>query len=289
MSSSSEPPSPTLGRTFLDRLTSVFHEEELNDRADVLEVRGEARRRNVIDDEVFSMMEGAMAVSEISAGDLLVPRSQVQAVDFSEPREVWLPALIASGHSRLPAVEDDLDNVLGILHAKDLLQVLMNPAVDPKTLLRPARFIPETQPINVLLRDFKETRSHLALVIDEFGSISGLITIEDVLEQIVGEIWDETDKDETPIRQLSENSWQVEGDVNVEDFFDAIGFVDKTFDCDYNSVGGWALAELEHIPSAGESFGYKQLHVTIRAVKDQRIESLLVTRGEHGGGDAPPE
>ena len=149
MSSSSEPPSPTLGRTFLDRLTSVFHEEELNDRADVLEVLGEARRRNVIDDEVFSMMEGAMAVSEIRAGDLMVPRSQVQAVDFSEPREVWLPALIASGHSRLPAVEDDLDNVLGILHAKDLLQVLMNPAVDPKTLLRPARFIPETQPINV--------------------------------------------------------------------------------------------------------------------------------------------
>ena len=102
MSSSSEPPSPTLGRTFLDRLTSVFHEEELNDRADVLEVLGEARRRNVIDDEVFSMMEGAMAVSEIRAGDLMVPRSQVQAVDFSEPREVWLPALIASGHSRLP-------------------------------------------------------------------------------------------------------------------------------------------------------------------------------------------
>ena len=97
MSSSSEPPSPTLGRTFLDRLTSVFHEEELNDRADVLEVLGEARRRNVIDDEVFSMMEGAMAVSEIRAGDLMVPRSQVQAVDFSEPREVWLPALIASG------------------------------------------------------------------------------------------------------------------------------------------------------------------------------------------------
>ena len=104
MSSSSEPPSPTLGRTFLDRLTSVFHEEELNDRADVLEVLGEARRRNVIDDEVFSMMEGAMAVSEIRAGDLMVPRSQVQAVDFSEPREVWLPALIASGHSRLPAL-----------------------------------------------------------------------------------------------------------------------------------------------------------------------------------------
>ena len=129
----------------------------------------------------------------------------------------------------------------------------------------------------------------MAVVTDEHGGTLGLVTMEDILEELVGEIWDETDKDETPIRQLSENSWQVEGDVNVEDFFDAIGFVDKTFDCDYNSVGGWALTELEHIPSAGESFGYKQLHVTIRAVKDQRIESLLVTRGEHGGGDALTE
>ena len=143
--------------------------------------------------------------------------------------------------------------------------------------------------ISELLAEFRRAKQHMAVVTDEHGGTLGLVTMEDILEELVGEIWDETDKDETPIRQLSENSWQVEGDVNVEDFFDAIGFVDKTFDCDYNSVGGWALAELEHIPSAGESFGYKQLHVTIRSVKDQRIESLLVTRGEHGGGDAPPE
>jgi len=242
-----------LGRTFLDRLTSVFHEEELNDRADVLEVLGEARRRNVIDDEVFSMMEGAMAVSEIRAGDLMVPRSQVQAVDFSEPREVWLPALIASGHSRLPAVEDDLDNVLGILHAKDLLQVLMNPAVDPKTLLRPARFIPETQPINVLLRDFKETRSHLALVIDEFGSISGLITIEDVLEQIVGEISDEFDHDEegSNIVADGEGRWRVKAITPIEQFNDY--FKSNLEDQYCETIGGLVTDRFEHVPHTGET------------------------------------
>lgn len=278
MSSSSEPPSPTLGRTFLDRLTSVFHEEELNDRADVLEVLGEARRRNVIDDEVFSMMEGAMAVSEIRAGDLMVPRSQVQAVDFSEPREVWLPALIASGHSRLPAVEDDLENVLGILHAKDLLQVLMNPAVDPKTLLRPARFIPETQPINVLLRDFKETRSHLALVIDEFGSISGLITIEDVLEQIVGEISDEFDHDEegSNIVADGEGRWRVKAITPIEQFNDY--FKSNLEDQYCETIGGLVTDRFEHVPHTGETIEENGFRFRILGGDDRQARLLSVER-----------
>ena len=120
----------------------------------------------------------------------MVPRAQVDAVDLEKPTDEMIRTVIASGHSRMPAVEGDLDNVLGVLHAKDLLQLLLDPSRNVKSLLRPARFVPESQPLNVLLRDFKETRNHLALVIDEFGSISGLITIEDVLEQIVGDISD---------------------------------------------------------------------------------------------------
>lgn len=219
-----------------------------------------------------------MAVSEIRAGDLMVPRSQVQAVDFSEPREVWLPALIASGHSRLPAVEDDLDNVLGILHAKDLLQILMNPAADPKTFLRPARFIPETQPINVLLRDFKETRSHLALVIDEFGSISGLITIEDVLEQIVGDISDEFDHDEEGSNIVADGDgrWRVKAITPIEQFNDYFKSALEDQYCE--TIGGLVTDRFEHVPHTGETLEENGFRFRILGGDDRQARLLSVER-----------
>ena len=280
MSNTSDPPSPNKGRTFLDRLASVFHEEELQDRESVLAMLTEARRRNVLDDETFSMMEGALAVSETRAGDLMVPRSQVNAVDLSEPREVWLPKLIESGHSRIPAVEDDIDNVLGILHAKDLLKILMDPTTNPKTLLRPARFIPETQPINVLLRDFKETRSHLALVIDEFGSISGLITIEDVLEQIVGEISDEFDHDDnlSNIVTDGEGRWRVKAITPIEQFNE---YFDSDLSDDYcETIGGLITDRFEHVPHTGEIIEEKGFRFRILLGDDRQARLLSVERAE---------
>ena len=280
MSNTSEPPSPNKGRTFLDRLASVFHEEELQDRESVLAMLTEARRRNVLDDETFSMMEGALAVSETRAGDLMVPRSQVNAVDLSEPREVWLPKLIESGHSRIPAVEDDIDNVLGILHAKDLLKILMDPTTNPKTLLRHASFIPETQPINVLLRDFKETRSHLALVIDEFGSISGLITIEDVLEQIVGEISDEFDHDDnlSNIVTDGEGRWRVKAITPIEQFNE---YFDSDLSDDYcETIGGLITDRFEHVPHTGEIIEEKGFRFRILLGDDRQARLLSVERAE---------
>ena len=280
MSNTTEPPCPNKGRTFLDRLASVFHEEELQDRESVLAMLTEARRRNVLDDETFSMMEGALAVSETRAGDLMVPRSQVNAVDFSEPREVWLPKLIESGHSRLPAVEDDMDNVLGILHAKDLLKILVDPKTNPKTLLRPARFIPETQPINVLLRDFKDTRSHLALVIDEFGSISGLITIEDVLEQIVGEISDEFDHDDnlSNIVTDGEGRWRVKAITPIEQFNE---YFDSDLSDDYcETIGGLITDRFEHVPHTGEIIEEKGFRFRILLGDDRQARLLRVERAE---------
>ena len=280
MSNTTEPPCPHKGRTFLDRLASVFHEEELQDRESVLAMLTEARRRNVLDDETFSMMEGALAVSETRAGDLMVPRSQVNAVDFSEPREVWLPKLIESGHSRLPAVEDDMDNVLGILHAKDLLKILVDPKTNPKTLLRPARFIPETQPINVLLRDFKDTRSHLALVIDEFGSISGLITIEDVLEQIVGEISDEFDHDDnlSNIVTDGEGRWRVKAITPIEQFNE---YFDSDLSDDYcETIGGLITDRFEHVPHTGEIIEEKGFRFRILLGDDRQARLLSVERAE---------
>ena len=259
-------------------------EEELKTIIDTVGEEG------VLDRQETDIIQSAIEFDNTTVQDILVPRVDMAASALDAPPEEIIRLCVEGGYSRIPVYEGTIDNVVGVLYAKDLLaRLAVGKPIEPAALKRDVLFVYRSKRISELLAEFRRAKQHMAVVTDEHGGTLGLVTMEDILEELVGEIWDETDKDETPIRQLSENSWQVEGDVNVEDFFDAIGFVDKTFDCDYNSVGGWALAELEHIPSAGESFGYKQLHVTIRAVKDQRIESLLVTRGEHGGGDAPPE
>lgn len=278
MTSSTEPPSPNKTRNFFDRLTSVFHEEEVTDRAALLETIREARVANVLDDETLSMIEGALEVSEIRADDLMVPRAQVHAVDLSEPREIWMKALIASGHSRFPAVEGDLDNILGILHAKDLLQILMDPSVDPRQLIRPARYIPETQPINVLLRDFKSTRNHMALVIDEFGSISGLITIEDVIEQIVGDIADEFDHDENVNNIVPDGAgkWRIRAITPIEQFNEFFNCELEDIYCD--TIGGLVTDRFEHVPHQGETIVEKGFCFRILKADDRQIRLLGVEK-----------
>lgn len=278
MSSSSEPPSSNKTRNFFDRLTAVFHEDEVTDRAALLETIREARTANVLDDETLSMIEGALEVSEIRADDLMVPRAQVHAVDLSEPREIWMQALIASGHSRFPAVEGDLDNILGVLHAKDLLQILMDPNVNPRDLIRPARYIPETQPINVLLRDFKATRSHMALVIDEFGSISGLITIEDVLEQIVGDIADEFDHDENVNNIIADapGKWRVKAITPIEQFNEFFSCELEDLYCD--TIGGLVTDRFEHVPQQGETIVEKNFRFRIIKADERQVRLLCVEK-----------
>lgn len=268
------------GRTLLDRLTSLFHNEEADERGTVRETLREARRREVFDDETLSMMEGALGVSEIRAADLMVPRAKMEAVDFSESRESWLPKLIASGHSRFPAVEDDLDNVLGILHAKDLLQLLRKPDTDPRSLIRPARFIPETQPVNVLLRDFRATRSHLALVIDEYGSVSGLITIEDVIEQIVGDISDEFDRDDDALNIVPDGPerWRVKTETTIKQFNDYFG---SDLDDDFcETIGGLVTDRLEHVPHTGESIVERGFRFRILLGDDRKARLLGVEKAD---------
>ena len=259
-------------------------EEELKTIIDTVGEEG------VLDRQETDIIQSAIEFDNTTVQDILVPRVDMAAAALDAPPEEIIRLCVEGGYSRIPVYEGTIDNVVGVLYAKDLLaRLAAGKPIEPAALKRDVLFVYRSKRISELLAEFRRAKQHMAVVTDEHGGTLGLVTMEDILEELVGEIWDETDKDETPIRQLSENSWQVEGDVNVEDFFDAIGFVDKTFDCDYNSVGGWALAELELIPSAGESVCYKQLHVTSRSVKYQRSESLLVTRGEHGGGDAPPE
>ena len=228
-------------------------EEELKTIIDTVGEEG------VLDRQETDIIQSAIEFDNTTVQDILVPRVDMAAAALDAPPEEIIRLCVEGGYSRIPVYEGTIDNVVGVLYAKDLLaRLAAGKPIEPAALKRDVLFVYRSKRISELLAEFRRAKQHMAVVTDEHGGTLGLVTM-------------------------------VEGDVNVEDFFDAIGFVDKTFDCDYNSVGGWALAELEHIPSAGESFGYKQLHVTIRAVKDQRIESLLVTRGEHGGGDAPPE
>ena len=219
-------------------------EEELKTIIDTVGEEG------VLDRQETDIIQSAIEFDNTTVQDILVPRVDMAAAALDAPPEEIIRLCVEGGYSRIPVYEGTIDNVVGVLYAKDLLaRLAAGKPIEPAALKRDVLFVYRSKRISELLAEFRRAKQHMAVVTDEHGGTLGLVTMEDILEELVGEIWDETDKDETPIRQLSENSWQVEGDVNVEDFFDAIGFVDKTFDCDYSSVGGWALAELEHIPS----------------------------------------
>ena len=271
-----EPPS-TKPKGFFDRLAAAFHDDAPADREAVRETLREALERGLIDTDTCSMMEGALTVSELRAHELMVPRSQIYAIDLSEPQETWLSIVNESGHSRFPAVDGDLDNVLGLIHAKDLLKLITKPDLDVKTLLRPARFIPESQPTNVLLRDFKATRSHMALVIDEFGSVSGLITIEDVLEQIVGDISDEFDREDKSGNIVPDGkAWRVKAITPIEQFNEYFGADLEVPYCE--TIGGLVTDRFEHVPRADEVLEEKNFRIRILRADERQVQTLLVER-----------
>jgi magnesium and cobalt transporter len=182
-------------RSLFERLSALISPEPEN-RSELLEILQDAHERNLIDADALSMIEGVFQVSDLSARDIMVPRPQMDVIDLNKPIEEWMPLVLDTAHSRFPAIDGDRDKVVGILLAKDLLRYYAEESFDVRDMLRPAVFIPESKQLNVLLRDFRANRNHMAIVVDEYGGVAGLITIEDVLEQIVGDIEDEYDIDE---------------------------------------------------------------------------------------------
>lgn len=292
---------------FFNLLRSVFHKDPTT-REEFTEALHRAYGQKLFDAEALNMMEGALEVGQLCASDLMVPRAQIEAIDINEPREVWLPKVIARGHSRFPVIEGDMDVVKGILHAKDLLRLFVDPNYDVRAHLRPARFIPETQPLNVVLRDFRATRNHLALVIDEFGSISGLITIEDVIEQVVGEIDDEFDSinpDKDNITVVDPEHWRVKAETYLDQFNEFFGVELQDQYCE--TVGGMVTDRFEHVPHRGETieidgFRFKVLTADERqahlflvekmvsaAVSDEKKEGGEVKTAEGAAGDKKTE
>jgi magnesium and cobalt transporter len=215
----------------------------------LLEVLNEACKHGLVDSDALAMMEGALEVSETQVRDAMIPRSQMVVVNNDSELEEFLPGILESGHSRFPVIGEDKDEVMGILMAKDLLPHLASGGeeFDLEATLRPAVVIPESKRLNLLLRDFRVSRNHMAIVVDEYGGVSGLITIEDVLEEIVGEIDDEYDEEEEAlILPLGENRYQVQALTPIDELNEM--FESNLSDDDYGTVGGLLLAEFGRVP-----------------------------------------
>jgi len=265
-------------RSWLDKITHLFSSEPRT-RADLEDVLSIAADNEVIDQDARSIIEGAMQVSDMQARDIMIPRSQMVVIKAEQTLEEILPQIIRAAHSRYPVIGDSNDDVLGILLAKDLLPLALNTAADKfkiKDVIRPATFVPESKRLNVLLREFRETRQHMAIVIDEYGSVCGAVTIEDVLEQIVGEIEDEYDvDDDSYIKKFDEQNHIVKALTPVDEFNEY--FSTDFSDQEFTTVGGLILQQFGHIPERGETIRIGPFLITILNADSRQIKLIKVT------------
>lgn len=268
---------PSHSKSLLERISAFIFREPEN-REELLQVLSEAHDRKLLDADALSMIEGVLQVAELRARDLMVPAGQMHVLDIAEPVERWIPRVMDSGHSRFPVIEGNRDQVIGILLAKDLLRFYAQPGFDARAMLRPVVFIPESKPLNVLLREFRANRNHMALVVDEYGGVAGLITIEDVLEQIVGDIEDEYDEDEDADNIVADKDgrYRVKALTEIEDFNRAFGtqFSDEHFD----TVGGLVTDGLGRVPHRGDVIELDGVRFEVLRADARQAHLLLVTR-----------
>jgi magnesium and cobalt transporter len=242
-------------RTFLQKLAEFIHPGP-DSTAELIETLAEAEDNNIIGAESRVMLEGVIRMADMTAGDVMVAATRMDLLNIQAPFDELLHTVIQTAHSRFPVYDGERENIIGILMAKDLVKLQRAPELNIRALLRPAVFVPESKGLNDLLREFRGNRNHLAIVIDEFGRVAGLITIEDVLEQIVGEIEDEFDipEDEGDIFALADNSYRVSGDTPLERVNDAFSVTLISTDPDdhFDTVGGLIAHEMGHVPKRGE-------------------------------------
>jgi magnesium and cobalt transporter len=264
-------------RTVFERLLEFLHPGP-DSKRELMETLAEAEQRDVIEPESRLMLEGVLRMAELSAGDAMVAVRRMDLLDIDAPYEQLLAQVIDTGHSRFPVFEDQRDNIIGILLAKDLLKLQRAPELNLRTLLRPTVFVPESKGLNELLRDFRSNRNHLAIVIDEFGNTAGLITIEDVLEEIVGEIEDEfDDKDgESSIYTLADGGQRVAGDASIS-AVNAAFSVDLPID-EFDTIGGLIAQQLGRVPRRGETVELAGLKFAVMLARGGAVRWFKVTR-----------
>ncbi len=263
--------------SFFERISSLLLREP-EDREQLMQLLHSAHERKLLDADALSITEGALAASEVSVHDVMVPRAMIEFIDIDAPLEEVIAQVNRTAHSRFPVIDDNRDNVVGILLAKDLLRVRADRPFNLRDWLHPAVFIPESKRLNVLLREFRVSRNHMAIVIDEYAGVSGLITIEDVLEQIVGEIEDEYDFDESEgnIRPDQFGRFRVKAQTTIEDFNEHFGSHFSTDEC--NTVGGLILNHLGRVPRRKEEIVLGGLNFVVLRADRRRMYTLLVTR-----------
>lgn len=264
-------------RSWLDKLLHAFSAEPKS-REELLDIIKDAANNQLLDQEALSIIEGAMDVSSLQAREIMVPRSQIVAVRIDDTPQEFLPKIIESGHSRFPVIGESADDIRGILLAKDLLRLLLDNQQDfnLENILRPANIIPESKRVNVLLREFREKRYHMALVIDEYGGISGLLTIEDILEEIVGDIEDETDEEVSDdfIKRVGETDYIIKALTPIEDFNEFFG--SGLSEEDFDTIGGILMQEFGHLPKRNEvaiidNFQFRVLYADNRQIHLLRL------------------
>ena len=266
---------PAARRTLFQKLIELVAPGP-DSRDELIESLADAESKSLIAPESRMMLEGVIRMADMTAGDVMVPAGRMDQLDIASDYDDLLHLVIDTGHSRFPVFDGGRENVIGILMAKDLLKLQRSPDLNLRTLLRPAVFVPESKGLNELLRDFRSNRNHLAIVIDEFGSTAGLITIEDVLEEIVGEIHDEYDDDEPEIKQENNTRFWVTGGLALDELSELLGqdFVRE----DLSTVGGLVYETFGRVPRPGEAVKVGSYRMVVERVRRRRIERVYFER-----------
>lgn len=260
---------------WLERLSTLLLREP-EDREQLIELLHSAYEKSLLDADALAMIEGVLQVSEMQVRDVMIPRSQMDVIDITDAPEKFIPFVIETAHSRFPVIDENKDDIIGILLAKDLLRYYAGEDFNVRDMLRPAVFIPEAKRLNVLLKEFRGNRNHIAIVVDEYGGVAGMVTIEDVLEQIVGDIEDEYDFDETEDNILKDANghYRVKALTEIADVNEALG---TTFsDEEFSTIGGLVVSKFGHLPKRGEQISFDQLRFTVLRADSRRLHSVLI-------------
>jgi magnesium and cobalt transporter len=272
------PTDPIEKPSVFDRISAMLMREP-ESREQLITLLRSCSERNLLDADALAMIEGALQVADMQARDIMVPRTQMDVIDIAESPAEFIPMVMETAHSRFPVIGENKDNVIGILLAKDLLRYYAGEEeFNVREMLRPAVFIPESKPLNVLLKEFRSNRNHIAIVVDEYGGVAGMVTIEDVLEQIVGEIEDEHDIDDVDEKIVQERGGQfrVKALTEISDFNDFFGtaYDDEAFD----TIGGLVLQRFAHIPKRGEQISIDNLTFKVLRADGRRLHLLQVVK-----------